>query len=97
LIRYTEKDDSVIFTVRVVVRASQSEIAGEMDGALKVRLAAPPVDGAANLELIKLLAKIFGAARSEVEILSGETSKTKQIRIKNPRAAEKLREIARLK
>lgn len=68
-------------TVRVVPRASQSEIVGEYDGALKIRLAAPPVDGAANAELIKVLAKFFEVPRNAVEILSGETSKTKQIRI----------------
>ena len=44
----------MIFSVRVTARASKSEIAGEMDGALKVRIASPPVDGAANAELIKL-------------------------------------------
>ncbi len=73
----------MIFAVRVIPRASKSEIAGEHDGALKVRLAAPPVDGEANEELIKLLAKEFGVAKSSVEILSGHTSKTKQVAVKN--------------
>ncbi len=79
----------MIFSVKVVPRASKSEIVGEMDGALKIRIASPPVDGAANAELIKLLAKTCGIAKSEIEIISGETSKTKQIKI--PKAArEKL-------
>ena len=72
-----------MFNVRVVPRASKSEIVGALGGALKVRIASPPVDGAANAELIKVLAKTFGIAKSEVEILSGQTSKTKQIKIMN--------------
>ena len=81
MIRFSEKDGEIIFTARVVPRASKSEIVGELDGALKVRVAAPPVDGAANAELIKFLAKTFSVSKSEVEILSGETSKTKQVKI----------------
>jgi uncharacterized protein len=75
---FNEKDGAIIFTVRVVPRASKSEIVGEMDGALKVRIASPPVDGAANAELIKVLAKNFGVAKSAIEIVGGQTSKTKQ-------------------
>lgn len=70
-----------MFSVRVVPRAAKSEIIGEHDGALKVRIASPPVDGAANAELIKLLTNHFSVSRSDVEILSGLTSKTKRIRI----------------
>lgn len=81
MIRFTEKDGSLIFTARVVPRASKSEIVGELDGALKVRIASPPIDGAANAELIKVLAKKFNVSKSAVEILSGQTSKTKQIKI----------------
>lgn len=83
MINFREKDGAVIFTVRVLPRASKSEIAGEHDGALKIRLAAAPVDGAANEELIKLLAKEFGAAKSDVKILRGQTSKIKQVSISN--------------
>lgn len=83
MLQFSEKDGCLIFNVRVVPRASCSEIVGEHDGALKVRLAAPPVDGAANNELIKTLAKAFGVSKSSVEILSGETSKTKQVKIEN--------------
>lgn len=70
------------FTVRVVPRASKSEVVGEHDGALKVRIALPPVDGAANEELVKLLAKSFGVSKSAVEIVSGRSSRTKQVRVK---------------
>ena len=83
MIDITEKEGAVIFNVRVVPRASRSEIVGEHDGGLKVRIASPPVDGAANSELIKLLAKRFGVAKSDVEIVGGETSKSKRIKIGN--------------
>ncbi len=69
------------FAVRVIPRASRSEIAGEHDGALKIRLAAPPVDGAANEELIRTLARAFRVPVRNVEISSGHHSKTKRVRI----------------
>ena len=79
----TEKDGTVAFDVRVVPRASKSEIVGEHDGPLKVRITAPPVEGAANAELIRLLAKSFGVPRSNVSIVGGESSKKKRIKIEN--------------
>lgn len=85
-----EKDGSIVIMVRVVPRASKTEIAGEIGGAVKVRVASPPVDGAANAELIKLFAKTLGVAKSNVEIVSGHASKTKQIRITGV-TAERLR------
>ena len=45
MINLAEKDGAIIFNVRVVPRASKSEIVGELDGALKIRIASPPVDG----------------------------------------------------
>jgi len=96
MVLFTEKDNSMIFTVRVVPRASKSEIVGEHNGALKVRIASPPVDGAANAELIKLLAKTFNVSKSEVEITVGQASKTKQVKISNA-TGEKLLQIANLK
>ena len=68
-------------TVRVVPRASKPGIAGVRDGALLVRLQSPPVDGAANAELIELIAKTFGAAKRDVSMESGERSKLKRIAI----------------
>jgi uncharacterized protein len=76
-----EKGGGVVFNVRVIPRSSRSEVIGEVEGNLKVRLSSPPVDGAANAELIKLIAKTLGVSKSAVEIVSGETSRTKRIRI----------------
>lgn len=81
MIKFTARDNTVTFTVRVQPRASQTTIVGELDGALKLRLAAPPVDGAANEELIRWLAKFFDVPRTAIEILSGATAKQKLIRI----------------
>ena len=77
------KDDTtgIEFNVRVIPRSSRSEIVGELNGAVKVRLASPPVDGAANAELIKLLSKSLGVPKSAVTIVSGVTSKTKRLRV----------------
>ena len=81
MINFTENADSIIFMVRVMPRSSQSEIVGEYDDALKVKLNSPPVDGAANAELIKLLARAFDVSKAQIEILSGNTSKLKQVKI----------------
>ena len=82
-----------MFTIRVVPRASKSEIVGGVDGSLRVRISAPPVDGAANAEVVRLLAKALGVAKSNVSIISGEMSKTKRVRIVGS-TPERLRQLA---
>jgi hypothetical protein len=91
VIEYKESEGALTFRVRVVPRASRSEPAGEHDGALKVRVAAPPVEGAANEELARLLAKAFGVASRDVEVLSGRASKTKVVRVSGAKAADLVR------
>jgi uncharacterized protein (TIGR00251 family) len=81
LIKLSAKDGGVTFTVRVHPRASKSGVAGEVDGVLKIRLAAPPVEGRANEELIRLLAELFDAPRRRIAILSGQTSKNKVVSV----------------
>ena len=83
MIRFSEQNGAIVFTVRVVPRASKSEIVGEFGEALKIRLAAAPVDGAANEELIKTLAEFFEVPKTAIEIVKGAASKTKQVRIKD--------------
>ena len=83
MIQCSERDGAIVFTVRVVPRASRSVVAGEHDGALRVRIAASPVDGAANEELVRTLAKTFDVPARDVEIISGQRSKLKQVRVKN--------------
>ena len=72
MIDYSEKDGALTFKVQVVSRASRSAVVGEHNGALRVRIAAPPVDGAANEELIRTLARAFGVKRGAIEITSGQ-------------------------
>ncbi len=93
MINFTESEDCLIFDVRVVPRASTSEIVGEFDGALKIRISSPPIDGAANAELIKLLSKKFGVSKSNVEIISGETSKLKQVKIYELKMSDILKKL----
>ena len=70
-----------IIDVRVIPRTGKSGIAGTRGDALLVRLNAPPVDGAANAELIEVLADAFGVPKRSVEIVSGERSRQKRVRI----------------
>ena len=81
MVKFTATGSAVTFAVRAQPRASRSAICGELDGALKVRLAAPPVDGAANEELVRLLAKSLGVARQQVAIAAGATGKHKVVRV----------------
>ncbi len=83
MINFTEKDGAILFEIKVVPRSSHSGIVGELGGALKIKLKSPPVEGAANAELIRLLSKTFGITKSEIEIIGGQTSKSKQIKISN--------------
>jgi uncharacterized protein (TIGR00251 family) len=81
------QDRGLTFAVSVVPRASRSEIVGEHNGALRVRIAAPPVAGAANRELVRTLAKIFKLPQNAVEIVSGANSKNKTVRLRGADAA----------
>ena len=81
MLEVQEREGTVIFSVRVQPRASKDEIAGEMGGALKVRLRAPAVEDRANEALVEFLAQLLKTPRSAVRILSGERSRTKRIEV----------------
>ena len=72
---------SATLSVRIQPRSSKNDVTVMEDGSLKIRLTAPPVDGAANEALIKFLASELGIAKSQIEIVSGHTAKNKIIRI----------------
>lgn len=74
--------DGVLLAVHVQPNARRTEVAGIHGEALKIRLHAPPVDGKANAALLTFLAEALGVARSAVEITRGETSRTKQVRVR---------------
>jgi uncharacterized protein (TIGR00251 family) len=71
--------DGVVITVRAMPRAGRSRIDGMRDGALLVRLAAAPVDGEANAELIVVLARALGVPRSRLTVIAGERSRDKRV------------------
>ena len=81
MIDCSEQKDGLLFKVKAVPRASRSEVVGEHDGALRVRIAAPPVDGAANEELARTLARALNVAMRDVLIVGGHSSKLKQVRV----------------
>lgn len=67
--------------IYVQPRASKSEIAGLHDGRIKIRLAAAPVDGAANAELVSFVAQRLGIAKSKVRVVAGESSRRKVLEV----------------
>lgn len=77
-----ERDGAVILQIRVQPRASRDEIAGEMNGALKIRLQAPAVEDRANEALVEFLARLLKTPKSAVRILSGERSRSKRLEIR---------------
>lgn len=82
----------ILLNLRVQPRASRTEWAGSLGEAVKLRLTSPPVDGEANAELVKWLAKAFGVAKAAVIIEAGDTGRNKRIRIK---AAQKIPDALR--
>lgn len=83
---------SVTFGVRVQPRAKRDQIVGVHDGALKVALTAPPVEGAANAALVKLVAAALGVPRRDVTILHGDLSRQKTLRV-NGASADAVRAL----
>lgn len=67
--------------VRVNPRSSRNQVTGWNDGILGVKITAPPVDGAANKECIEYVADLLGVKKSQVSIISGQTSRDKALRI----------------
>ena len=72
---------TVTFAVRVLPRASRDGIAGVIEGAVKIRLCAPPVENRANEALVEFLASILKTSKSAVRIRSGEQSRVKRVEI----------------
>ena len=81
MLRVEARGSSVHISVHVQPRATRSEIVGLHGTALKVRLQAPPVDGAANEALVTLLAERLGVARRSVRVIAGTTSRSKTVEV----------------
>ena len=80
-----DRDGAVVLMLHVQPGAARSEFAGMYGDALKLRLAAPPIEGKANDELIRFLADLFGVPRRNVLLLRGETTRAKTVRVIAPR------------
>ena len=92
-----DTDGGVVLDVRVIPRSSRAGIAGTRGDALLVRLTSPPVEGAANAELIRVLAEALGVPRRAITIVAGERSRAKRVRVDGLRVQEasaRLRERA---
>ncbi|MBZ0155479.1 MAG: DUF167 domain-containing protein [Alphaproteobacteria bacterium] len=81
-IPHSKVKDGIIIEVKVIPKSSRTEMAGVLDGTVvKVKLTAPPVEGAANEQLIAFLAEKFGIKKSDIVILKGETSRRKTVKL----------------
>lgn len=82
MLNIQQKEDGVTIECYVTPRAGKSRIKGERNGALAVALAAPPVEGRANEELIKFMAEVLSVSPSRISILRGQTGRAKLLFIK---------------
>jgi uncharacterized protein (TIGR00251 family) len=87
-IEMKERSGSITFRVRVQPRASREAVGGEREGALNVRLTAPPVDGRANEALCRILATRLNVPPAAVKILGGEHSRIKRVEVRGVSAAQ---------
>jgi uncharacterized protein len=85
--------DGVILNLHIQPGAKKTEVVGLHGEALKVRLAAPPVDGKANAALVAFIAAKLGAGRTAVEVISGLASRTKRVRVANATPADILAKL----
>ena len=76
-----QTDISATLSVRIQPRSSKNGVTRMEDGTLKIRLTAPPVDGAANEALVKFLSEALSVSKSQVEIVTGHTSREKRVKI----------------
>jgi uncharacterized protein (TIGR00251 family) len=81
LFEIKELDGGVVFVVKVVPGSSKTAIVGVLGEMAKVKVAAVPEKGKANKELVGFMSKLFGVCKSDVSVISGETSKVKRIRV----------------
>lgn len=79
---FSDHPDGLLIDVRVQPKSSKNVIVGLHGEALKVKLNAPPVEGKANKALIQLVAKLLGCPKSDVEILSGQASRSKRLLVR---------------
>ncbi len=93
--RRDELDQSLILTLYIQPNARQTEVAGTHNGALKIKIAAPPVDSQANIKLLQFLADTFKVGKKQIQLKQGEHARQKVVAILDPNAVpEALLEIS---
>lgn len=94
MLHIREKNDGIVFKVFVLPKSSKNMISGLYEDALKIKLTAPPVDGAANKMCLKFLSKCLKVSKSSLEIVSGHTGRSKQVRLSLPDTGQETKEKA---
>lgn len=97
MLKFIKNSQGVVFKVYVQPKASTNQIMGMHGDALKIRLTAPPVDGAANKMCLKYLSKCLSVPRSRLEVISGKTSRTKFVLLKNENDRGEANDLKQLK
>ncbi|NOY63605.1 MAG: YggU family protein [Gammaproteobacteria bacterium] len=82
---YQWRGTTLTLNVYVQPRASRNEVIGPHNGALKIRITAPPIEGKANRHLIQFLATLFGVSKSGVALLKGNGSRVKRFEVTGPK------------
>src|SRR5436309_11939047 len=96
MIQLADHPEGVILPVRAQPNARKAGVLGEQAGALKVAVTAPPEDGRANKALLEVLREALGVKRSQLELLSGATSREKRFLVRNVTKAELAARVAEL-
>ena len=89
----TDTPAGAVLNLRIIPRAHKNAIQGELGDALKIRLCAPPVDGAANAALIEFLSDHFSIPRARIQLLSGATSRNKRVLLAGMKADDIRRQL----
>lgn len=82
------KPAAVRLAVQVVPNAKKSEVVGEAEGVLRIRLQALPIEGRANEELVRVLARLLAVPKSAVEVAQGVTSRRKMVEVRDPQGRD---------
>ncbi len=88
--------DGVVLSLHVQPGAKKTEVVGPHGAALKIRLAAPPVDGKANAALLAFIAEKVDAGRTAVELVGGQTARAKRVRVAGADSAEVVRRLLQI-
>jgi uncharacterized protein (TIGR00251 family) len=91
---FQENSEGVMLSVRVLPRSSRCAVAGVHAGALKLKLTKPPVDGEANAECCRFMAKLLGVSKSQIIVARGAASRQKALQISGLTAADACERLA---